>query len=156
MSTNCIVGQGTPEKFTAQYVHCDGYPSGVGKAIFDNWGGTFDGDSKALAAFLLLSRYGWSNLADTDFELKPAWDDVADRPQWYDTRKDGELDGEQGYWTQDDNLSGISYAYFVDVKQETLQVYGVNYPSNNFKLLATLSANDTPNWKAIESASNNG
>lgn len=103
------------------YVHYDGYPTGVGAAIFDALA-AHDGDVEATRRFLIDDEtHGWSSLAGADFSLPPTWSEghvSPSPPQSYRFRR-GEVaqphllakDGPIGTWLyvlHDDHLEVVA------------------------------------------------
>lgn len=140
MSTRSIVGVGTPENYKARYCHWDGYPSGVGKALWDNWK-RFDWNLGRLAEFVMMTKQGWSYLAGTNFNLKPRWvesdeyDQYKEHPCWYDTR--GNMASEPEWlFTQENNPYDDSYAewaYLINLDEHRIDVYECNMSGLKFK-----------------------
>lgn len=60
--------------WTGRYVNSDGYPDGLGTALFEAYHTAFDGDVQAMINKLILEpTHDWSALAGTDMSLEPAW-----------------------------------------------------------------------------------
>lgn len=74
MSTRAMIGRKTAEGFAGRYHHWDGYPSGLGRALYELRNGHFHGDTAAMLAVLLDQHpAGWSTIVDRDFAQSPAW-----------------------------------------------------------------------------------
>lgn len=66
-----------------RYHHSDGYPEGLGAALFELWNGHFEKNTEAMMKFLLEDHQGgWSNIIGTDFN-KPAGYGSPDGPRCY-------------------------------------------------------------------------
>jgi hypothetical protein len=61
VSTHCLIGVGTPECFVATYNHSDGYPAGVGKALWACYCDEYYGNLKQMLAMLGTHMAGWSS-----------------------------------------------------------------------------------------------
>jgi len=141
MSTRSMVGKFTDKnqgQFTARYCHYDGYPSGVGQTIINNWRNNFDNSGAKIADFLLSTKYGWSVLNDTDFTKPPGWDEktTGDTPRWYDDRE-GEEPSHP--FNNQSDLGWIEYAYLFDTEKNLLCIYQV-IGNNNLQLLAQVTS----------------
>ncbi|BDI31474.1 hypothetical protein CCAX7_35250 [Capsulimonas corticalis] len=66
MSTRSAIVRATgPGTFAGRYVHFDGYPAGVGQALWDLYHGEFDGDlDRMLEAIIDKHPAGWSSIDD--------------------------------------------------------------------------------------------
>lgn len=161
LSTNSFVGVYTDTglTFKAQYCHWDGYPSGVGKALWSNWHSAFNGDTQKLADFVLRSRYGWSVLADTDFTKSPVWWEGHDpekdekfkhHPRWYDTRS-ADFRGMAEYITHNtyQQWIGIEWAYLIDIERDVIDVFKVTL-EHELILVGTMLKNTDPDYGEFE------
>ena len=75
MGTRSSVGMFTNEdntEFRAVYVHWDGYPTGLGKNLWDNYQHHFKDNLGAMVEMILSERAGYSSLW-SDFRLPPMW-----------------------------------------------------------------------------------
>jgi len=91
MSTRSIIARSTgPDTFTGRYHHWDGYPSGLGRTLFEIRRDIFANDTAAMLSTLLDQHpAGWSTICGADWS-KPAGrsDDQATlcrvcvRPAW--------------------------------------------------------------------------
>lgn len=155
MSTRSMVGVGTPTNYQARYCHADGYPTGIGKALWENWHTTFQGDLQKLADFILMTDYGWSMLAGTDFSLDPRWYEYAEweqynqHPRWYDTRNP-KLRGDAWHITQDFDASDswLEWAYLIDLENNQIGVYKIK--QSGLKFVGTMLANEEPDYQELE------
>lgn len=92
MSTRSAIARPTgPATFEGVYHHWDGYPSGVGKTLFDAFNGHFAGDLDAMLTLLIDDHPGgWSTINGADWNIAPhtqpdpnqAFCAVCHRPMW--------------------------------------------------------------------------
>jgi hypothetical protein len=82
MSTRSIVARPDAEHgWEGRYVHSDGYPTGVGKHLFEQYHVHFEGHPDLMAAKLVDGEpIGWSALAGYDLSLPPEWDPIYEHP----------------------------------------------------------------------------
>lgn len=80
MSTRAIIAVYTnveKGEWRGTYHHWDGYPTGLGKALWDIYHKHYDGLLSAMVEFIIDAHpEGWSTLAHSDFSLKPTWLDI--------------------------------------------------------------------------------
>jgi hypothetical protein len=157
MSTRSIIGVGSLQSFKAQYCHSDGYPTGNGKTLWENWTKTFDGDLQKLADFILSSKCGWSYIAGCDFSLQPRWmewDEMQENPKrarWYDDRTPIEQRGHEYYWTEANLEYGLfdpEWVYLMDIEADEINVYAVECEGLVFR--GKIRADETPDFEAME------
>ncbi len=157
MSTRSLIGVGKPDNFRAQYCHWDGYPSGNGKTLWDNWTRTFAGDLQKLADFILSSQHGWSYIVDCDFSLEPRWMEKEEREKnltracWYDDRIPMDHRGPKKYWNQNDVEYGLfdpEWVYLMDIAANEINVYAV--ASKGLVFRGKMTVGKVPDFKAME------
>jgi hypothetical protein len=150
-----MVGVGTPNNFEGRYCHGDGYPTGVGKSLWDNWHITFNGNLQKLADFVLKTDYGWSMLAGTDFSLEPRWyeydqwEQYNKHPRWYDTRNP-EFRGDKWAITERDMLidSWMEWAYLINIETNSIDIYKLSQVDMIF--VGTMAADVEPDYETFE------
>jgi hypothetical protein len=174
MSTRSVIARpiaGAELRFAGRYCHSDGYPSGVGKTLFEAVNGYFNGDIGAMLTLLLDDHpAGWSSLMNADFSLKPGftsydvpkkykkpdgstnWATYFQSPQWRRPRcychgqrhHGGELRTEANTLDTD-----IEYAYLV---HEPARILTILVPDiETFTELATIAFDgDSPDWDALD------
>lgn len=145
MGTRSIVGLKTGKGWFGRYVHWDGYPSGVGAAVWHI--AKRDGLSKTVAT-LLMENYSWSTLTAQE---NPNEDEFG-----YDAEcfvkgygyKHGDATPDQ-IITDDGDKWGTEWAYIIS--REGLAVYKVNWESETTHLITLPWDNeDTPNWEFVD------
>ena len=74
MGTRSFVGVYDDEgSWSARYCHWDGYPSGVGATLWENYKRHFQDNLGAMVEILMSEPVGWSSLAGCDLSLPPVW-----------------------------------------------------------------------------------
>lgn len=74
MSTRSIIARAVGDGFRGRYHHWDGYPTGLGKALWGLHRGHFEGDlARMLRALIDDHPAGWSTIVDRDFSLTPGY-----------------------------------------------------------------------------------
>lgn len=74
MSTRAAIGRPTDVGWVATYHHLDGYPTGLGAALFDAYHTAFDGDLARMTTILIDDhRGGWSTIIDADWSQAPGF-----------------------------------------------------------------------------------
>jgi len=74
MSTRSIVAKPAGDSWEGRYVHFDGYPTGVGQALFNSYHAHFGGDIKAMREALIDAEpVGWSDFGDYNLSLPGQW-----------------------------------------------------------------------------------
>lgn len=139
MGTRSQVGAYTEpnqEGLVLTYCHWDGYPDGVGMAIYSNLK-KWEWDCKRMAQFLNSSQCGWSSLAGKDFDIPASWfngeqfekpgpDSLVTPnehgPKWYDDRK-GEMGTKKSVNLPSREQYYIEWVYVIDPFSERLYVY---------------------------------
>lgn len=67
MTTHAIIARQKGDGFVGRYHHYDGYPTWLGRALWQSYQQRFGRDLDAMLAFLLdTHRSGWSQIADPD------------------------------------------------------------------------------------------
>jgi len=71
MSTRACIARSTgPDTFTGRYQHWDGYPSGLGRTLYELRRDVFAGDTAAMLATLIDNHPGgWSSIGGSDWSL---------------------------------------------------------------------------------------
>lgn len=106
MSTRSAVCRPEGDGWRGPYVHSDGYPTGVGAALFAAHSETFAGDTEAMRVALVdREKIGWSALAGFDLAGEPHWSD-GPGDEW--RKPDGGVDWE-AYWSHQRTLGPKSY-----------------------------------------------
>ena len=87
MSTRSIIAVYTDQpagKWRGTYHHSDGYPSGVGKSLWDIYHKYYPGFLSAMLEFIIDAHpEGWSTLVGTDFSQRPTWSEPDERYRMY-------------------------------------------------------------------------
>lgn len=81
MSTRSCIAKPEGDGWKGRYHHSDGYPSGLGRFLFEAHNGFFGGDTDAMVKYLVDDEpVGWSFIMDTDLSKGPAWTEYEDYP----------------------------------------------------------------------------
>lgn len=153
-----------------RYHHSDGYPSGVGKALFHLLRGHFKGDIGAMLKTLIDDHTGgWSNIVDADFTLKPGWDnkrfDIKRKPDGsYDWDKHrasaayrrpacychgARHNGPHDLTLETAAGSGCEYAYVISPETRTMYVLS-SYREDGTKMIGFFGMGDADaDWRLL-------
>ena len=136
MSTRSAIGVFTDPHNTAwhaRYCHFDGYPSGVGQTLINEYQRAFAPDLSRLIAKLMAEKVGWSALDSRDLALPSGWSapslddnapDAARNPLSYTVRGETPHNPDDGdYIESDGDTWSTEYAYIFDVPRAMLYVY---------------------------------
>lgn len=162
MSTRSVVAFKTPDgRFIGRYCHFDGYPSGVGKTLFDAYRAHFGRDLAKLRKFLIDDHpAGWSSLTGADFSKRPGYTDpvkrinrranTPERAQCYchGDRHEGRSD-----WTPDMlERTPVPFVYLFDPVRATLEIREAEYePFNRYETRAVLWLDGPePDWQSLD------
>lgn len=167
MSTRSVIArptEGSEHSWEGRYHHSDGYPSGLGKTLWDALHGSFAGDIHGLLKLLIDDHpAGWSVINDRDL-TKPAgfvnWGD-------YPKKANGETDyaaieklGPACYchgarneeaWeleSSEKDPSDREWAYVINPLSESLAVYEADTRRWHFVGTFSLSGPE-PDWKQL-------
>lgn len=154
MSTRAAIARPAADGgWEGRYHHFDGYPTGLGKALFDLYHGHFNRDVRAMQKFLIDDHpAGWSSIIGTDFTLPPGFN-RGNQPKCYchGDRSEGPFEPLRckGSDHHGDHCDGsecdpvwIEWAYVLG--PEGMAVYG-----HGHRLLTSVAWSDTPDWEAI-------
>lgn len=129
MSTRAVIARKTGETWEGVYHHFDGYPTGLGRALYDLLHPLASSDTlhRQVAVLVDEHRGGWSSIIGADWSLTPGfdehrrWDDPSPRrPSCY-----CHGDRSQGPYrllTPEDD-SGTEFAYVIDTNTATMEVF---------------------------------
>jgi len=74
MATRAIIARQRGDGWEGRYHHWDGYPPGLGAALYDLYNGHFQRDIGRMLAVLIDDHpAGWSSIIDADWSQPPAW-----------------------------------------------------------------------------------
>lgn len=131
MSTNSVIARRIGREWVGRYHHWDGYPGGVGKALFELYNGHFEKDIGAMLKTLIDDHpAGWSNIVDVDFSLEPGYENpsfdltleerraLPQRPQCY---CHGARSEEGQLWRTGDDLTYM-WLYVIDSDSRCMEV----------------------------------
>ena len=77
MSTRSIIARPLGDGFEGRYCHSDGYPSGVGKHLHEQYHSAFGGDLDAMVKVLIEDEeIGWSSICGYDLSKPACWVDT--------------------------------------------------------------------------------
>jgi len=120
MSTRAAIGRTHGDGFLGVYHHWDGYPTGLGAALWELQRSQFGGDLAQMLRVLIDEHpAGWSTINGADFSLQPGFAEgpVDDRrPQCY---CHGHRHEEPQPVTEQDDL-GMEWAYVFDAPANTM------------------------------------
>lgn len=81
MSTRSCIAKPEGDGWKGRYHHSDGYPSGLGRFLFEAHNGFFGGDTEAMVKYLVDDEpVGWSFIIGTDLSVGPEWREYEDYP----------------------------------------------------------------------------
>ena len=96
MSTRSIIARQVGDGWEGRYHHSDGYPSGVGKALYDAYNGHFKQDISKMLSYLIDEHpAGWSNLVGADLRKKTGFRKDRAMQKTLARRSRGEITWEQ-------------------------------------------------------------
>lgn len=171
MSTRSVIArpvEGPSFAWEGRYHHSDGYPSGVGKTLWELLHGRFAGEESALLKVLLDDHpAGWSNIIDADWSQEPGflnhrspaegqtWAEFSRtcRPQCY---CHGARDEEgQDFITSEGDDWGTEWCYVINLFDRTLTVReNVDYETGGkerWRLKAVVPLDGPePDWSTFE------
>jgi len=175
MSTNAAIARASGlGKFTGVYHHWDGYPTGLGIALWDAYHGHFAKDLPRMLAYLIDEHSaGWSTIVHKNFRYKPGWSDPCKgypshegvtSEQWQEAYRKWQNSRmqarpqcfchggrhEEPQPIDQDSDAGLEWAYVFDVETRTMRVI---YPTKNagWKLAGNVALDgDSPDWTRIE------
>lgn len=77
MSTRSVIARPLGDGFEGRYCHSDGYPSGVGAHLHEQYRTAFGGDLDAMTKTLIDDEgVGWSAICGYDLSKPPCWVDT--------------------------------------------------------------------------------
>ena len=167
MSTRGCIARVTPKGgFSGRYHHYDGYPTGLGKALWHLCHGHFKGDHMAMLRLLINEHKAWSSILSSlpdepcaDFDLEIGYrnyvgekDDPEAYALWARSPQcfcHGDR-SEQDDWriTQDDIGTDIEYVYAIDRKGQMHISAWLDGVLTLFDIVDLKG--DEPDWQAIE------
>jgi hypothetical protein len=181
MSTNGIIARSTGEaRFEGRYHHWDSYPTGLGVALVELYRGQFKHDLDRMLQVLIDKHpAGWSTIVHKDFNLKPGYTNVAQRPagmsiddfqnQPLNRRPQCYCHGhrhEEGFLHDEKSDCGAEWAYVFetmpqdDADQKLLHVLARTKHEDSGEYFwndvgrIDLDSEDTINWTAIDCGEN--
>lgn len=91
MSTRSIIARPLGDGFEGRYCHSDGYPSGVGKHLHEQFHTAFGGDLDAMIATMIDGEeIGWSSIWGHDLSMPKGWLEYDEMPRVTVTLPDGD------------------------------------------------------------------
>jgi hypothetical protein len=142
-----VVGDG----FAGRYHHFDGYPTGLGKRLYEVVGQL--GVKRALELLVDEHPVGWSSIDGCDITAEPGYggkyDDTSHGPRCY---CHGERH-EEGDWllTDQGDDGGAEWAYAISERAAVMTVYKWRYGPERWQLVEVVRLDDPePDWEAIE------
>ena len=146
MSTRSVIARiGEQEgQFAGRYVHTDGMPTSMGKALWSLLHGHFNNDLSAMLRYLIDAPHaqaGWSGIVSKDFKLKPGytwqkairdgakWEVYSKRPDYRRPQCFAGRPGEGTYmFTETDLEQGtdIEWVYAFDENDHKLHIRDVS------------------------------
>lgn len=81
MSTRSCIAKPDGDGWKGRYHHSDGYPSGLGRFLFEVHGSHFGGNTEAMIKLLIEDEpVGWSSIIDNDLSLPKSYLGYGERP----------------------------------------------------------------------------
>lgn len=162
MSTRAVIARPSATGFVGRYHHWDGYPSGLGAALFGLWRNRYGRDSAAMLRELVDEHpAGWSTIVGADWSHAPGWG-VAGAPQCYchgQRHESGAL-----YTERNAQASGCEWAYVIDGASMTIAraytgdapmvgMWGSGDPLARWEEVAVIDlAGEVPRWESVMEA----
>jgi hypothetical protein len=151
MGTRAVIAEPFGDGWRGRYHHWDGYPSGLGRTLWQLQRDATLGDAAAMRRYLITDeRVGWSTINGADWSLPKGWrDGYGDEPhgpQSYSARGETE---EQWIDSQGDD-GGTEWAYVIG--NATLMIWERIYePRQYWAPVAVLAWSDPePDWEALD------
>ena len=168
MSTRAVIARETDKGWEGRYHHFDGYPSGLGKALFDLYNGYFGHDlAKMLKVLLDDHPAGWSDIVGRNFRKAPGF--VEDTSKWKDEDRPlcychGDRHEEAQLLTRENaSACGVEYAYVFSGAAITILssycadghkmigMFGMGDENATWREVAMLDLNSQePDWEVIK------
>lgn len=125
MSTSGAIARKTETGWEGRYHDCDGYPIGLGKALWDLYHGHFNGDLDAMLGLLIDDHpAGWFSIIHADLSLSPAYPYQRNSPMCFCHAKYPEESME--LITPDGNMR-VDFVYIFDTQAKNLQIAEMFY-----------------------------
>ena len=107
-----------------RYHHWDGYPSGLGKALWDVYHDHFNRDIDGMLKLLLEDHpAGWSTIVNKDFSLEPGFDGDHTKPSHPECYCHGDRnEGPHELTHEDASGCGVEWAYVFDRQRRQMKV----------------------------------
>lgn len=177
MSTRACIARTDANGWSGRYHHSDGYPTHLGRVLFNLYRKHFHSDAEAMLKFLLDDhKAGWSFLGSpveaggvTDYNMPAGY--VNDYQSLYQKGADGRADfskpivhgpiclchGDCSHPTNTirskDDPSGLEWAYVISPALRFMYVYQPDYSSDSasWKLVSTVNLDGPePDWTFVE------
>lgn len=142
------------------YHHFDGYPSGLGKALWQLYHEFYEGLLPAMIEMLIDAHpQGWSSIVDADWKLRPTW--IDDKGEWYSANKKlpplsyKYRSGEEhnAIYLDQTSDSWQEWAYVFDLEEYTMTIFERvgSWQDVTYRRIETLPlAGSEPDWKSFE------
>src|SRR3990167_6687419 len=160
MSTRSVIArpvEGPEGSWEGRYHHSDGYPSGVGKTLWEHLHGDYAGDIFGMLQFLIDDHPGgWSSINNHDWSQPPGFRNLSKpaKKSWDDFFAEEHKKGPACYchgdrsekgWLETGGGEGTKeWLYVIDPLRETFRVQGYNV-DHTFPIAGT-----EPDWAALE------
>lgn len=138
MGTRAVIARRTgKDTFAGRYHHWDGYPSGLGAQLFEVCREHFNGDLKAMMAYLIDDHpAGWSTINDRDFTQPPGFAENGFKsggPACY--CHGGRSEGENLITELNASDCGCEWAYVFDTKTKKMLVLASVWKKGGKKMI---------------------
>lgn len=142
MSTHAMIARKTTDGFTGRYHHSDGYPSGLGKALWYLLALATQDDELERIVKTLVDEHpaGWSNILGVDWSRTPGFG-PGDQPQCY---CHGQRNEPADLYREDEKAE-FDYSYVINPGEQAMAIWvgGV--------LLAPVDlTGPEPDWTALD------
>ena len=163
MSTRAVIGVYTDrplDKWRGTYHHWDGYPTGLGQALWRLYHEHYDGLLAAMLEMLIDAHpHGWSTIVDADWSQRPTW--IENTSEWYQTGRPlpplsyryRYAFNEQPFLFNEVTDGGQEWAYVFDLESDTMTILQRIPPWEDvvYVRIETLPLNGSePDWNDFE------
>lgn len=148
MSTRAVIARVTGETWVGRYHHFDGYPTALGKGLWDLLHGHFAGDLAAMLAVLIDQHpAGWSSIVECDFSLEPGIERMNNkRPRCY---CHGGTDNKEWEIQETDTEHWLEWGYVFD--EATRQMRILHWYQDTWLPVTRVALDGPePEWKVME------
>ncbi|MBL8165415.1 MAG: hypothetical protein JNJ61_25755 [Anaerolineae bacterium] len=164
MATRALIGiyeAGKGSSWRATYHHWDGYPTGLGRALWRIYHDIYPGLLSAMMEFIVDAHpEGWSTLAGRDFRKRPTWFDGSVEMMlkeqgmaWYELPPLAyKYRGDDPMPADETSNFGQEWAYVFDLQSNTMTILErVSWHNLSYAEKATIPLNGMePDWDSLK------